>query len=202
MRAQQALKYLDDTTHYANVSHPALVILGNVALGESLYSEAQECFQESLSLVTHMPDIITRLYGCQGLAARGLKKDQQAQDYFYQALKGAVKLEHFFSFIHILPGIALLFADQGKVERAVEFYALACNYGIVANSKWFADIAGHEITQAAEKLPVAIAKTARARGRSLDLWETAKELLLELEEMGWASIDSEINIPTSGKINP
>ena len=85
-----------------------------------------------------------------------------------------------------LPGIALLFTDQGEIERAVELYALASTFGIVANSKWFADIAGDEITEAAEKLPADVIEAAKARGRELDLWQTAEELLAEMEEMGWS----------------
>jgi tetratricopeptide (TPR) repeat protein len=184
-RAQQSLKFLKEMTHYATDLYIAIAnaILGNVALGEGCYAEAQERFQESIP-VRMDPDITVRFLGCQGFAARGLKKNRQAQGYFYQALKGTVKLEHFFSFVHILPGIALLFADQGEVERAVELYALVCNYGIVANSKWFADIAGDEIAEMAEKLPVEVVEAAQARGQALDLWKTAKGLLVELEELG------------------
>jgi tetratricopeptide (TPR) repeat protein len=186
--AQRALKIFREMTHYSMSFHIAVAIgiLGNVALGEGCYVEAQECFQESIS-VGMDTDIKARLYGCQGFAARGLKKDRQAKDCFFQALKGVVKLEHFISFVHILPGIALLFADQGEIERAVELYALVCNYGIVANSKWFADIAGDEIAMKADELPVEVAEAAKARGRQLDLWETAGKLLVELEEMGWGN---------------
>jgi hypothetical protein len=73
------------------------------------------------------------------------------------------------------------------VERVVELYALASTYGVVVNSKWFDDIAGNEIAVAAESLPVEVVKAAKARGRELDLWETAGKLLVELEEMGWGN---------------
>ena len=109
----------------------------------------------------------------------------QAQGYFCQALGNATNRKEFLSLIHALPGIALLIADQGETERAVELYALASTYGIVANSKWFDDIAGNEIATMAEDLPVEVVKAAKARGRKLDLWETAQELLVELEELGW-----------------
>jgi hypothetical protein len=33
--------------------------------------------------------------------------------------------------------IALLLTDQGEQERAVELYALALRYPVVANSRWF-----------------------------------------------------------------
>ena len=67
----------------------------------------------------------------------------------------------------------------------MELYALASTFGIAANSKWFADIAGDEIAKVAEGLPNEVVETAMARGRKLDLRETAKELLVQLEELGW-----------------
>jgi hypothetical protein len=68
---------------------------------------------------------------------------------------------------------------------------LAATQGIVANSKWFADIAGDQIAEAAEGLPVEVADAAKARGRALDLWETVAGLLEELEKLGWRSTDQQ-----------
>jgi hypothetical protein len=120
-----------------------------------------------------------------GYAARVLSQIAQAQRHFLEALRLGMQHEHFLPLIHALLGIALLFVDQGDSERAVELYALASAFGIVANSKWFADIAGDEIAAMAEKLPVEVVEAAKERGRELDLWETAEELLAELEEAGW-----------------
>ena len=96
-----------------------------------------------------------------------------------------IETENYLCLTATLPGIALLFADQGQVERTVELYALATTQGYVANSKWFDDIAGDEIGAVAAGLPAEVAEAAKARGRGLDLWETAAELLVELEELGW-----------------
>ena len=105
-------------------------------------------------------------------------------------------LEDFPGLIHTLPGIALHFADQGNFERAVELDALATTFEIVANSKWFDDIAGDEIAAMAEALPVEIVEAAKVRGQELDLWETAEKLLFELEELGWGSDQGELCSPT------
>ena len=51
----------------------------------------------------------------------------------------------------------------------------------VGNSVWFADVVGNEITAAAESLPPEVVAAAKDRGRARDLWETARELLAELE---------------------
>ena len=81
-----------------------------------------------------------------------------------------------------LSGIALLLADGGQEERAVEVYTLAARTPFVANSRWFEDIAGREIAAAALALPPEVAAAAEARGRVRDLWATVEELLVELVE--------------------
>ena len=65
------------------------------------------------------------------------------------------------------------------MERAVELYATASCHGIVANSRWFEDVAGKHIAAAAQSLPPEVVAAAQERGRARDLWETARELLDE-----------------------
>jgi hypothetical protein len=86
----------------------------------------------------------------------------------------------FFPLIYGLPAAALLLADRGEVERAVEAYALASRYPFVANSRWFEDVAGQHITAVAATLPPDIVAVAQERGRTRDLQATVAELLAEL----------------------
>jgi hypothetical protein len=81
-----------------------------------------------------------------------------------------------------LTGMALLLADQGDIERAIEIYALALQNGHVANSRWYEDVAGRYIATVANTLSPEVVAAAQARGRARDLWATAKELLAELEK--------------------
>ncbi len=74
----------------------------------------------------------------------------------------------------------MLLADEGQYERAVEVYALASRYPGVANSRWYEDVAGHEIAAAAAALPPDVVAAAQERGRARDLWATVKELLEDL----------------------
>jgi hypothetical protein len=83
-----------------------------------------------------------------------------------------------------LPQAALLLADRGQTERAVELYALAARHPFVANSRWFEDVAGREIAALAESLPPDVVAAAQERGRGRDLWATVRELLIELEGEG------------------
>jgi hypothetical protein len=81
-----------------------------------------------------------------------------------------------------LSGIALLLADEGQIECAIELYALASRYPFVANSHWFADVAGNQLTAATASLPEAVVTAARHQGRARDLMATVEELLTELCE--------------------
>ena len=76
-----------------------------------------------------------------------------------------------------LPAAALLLADAGQRERAVELYALASRFGFVANSRWYKDVAGKQIAAVAATLPPDVVAAARERGRARDLWATAQQLL-------------------------
>ena len=177
--------------HYMDRSWTAGVkdILGRAALAEGAYAEAEDWFQECDAVFREFYNPgdaanYAQNLTCLGLANRGLKRPAQAQGYLYRALQVAIEYESYLAIYHILPGIALLYVDQDQVERAVEIYVLAATQGIVANSKWFDDIAGDEIAAAAEELPPEIVETAKARGRGLDLWETAGVLLNEFNALG------------------
>ena len=78
-----------------------------------------------------------------------------------------------------LPGAALLLADQGQADRAVELYALCCRYPMIGNSRWYADVVGKHIASATEGLPADVVAAAQERGRSGDLWATVDALLAE-----------------------
>lgn len=162
----------------------AIEILGSINLVERSFNKASERFQECLQ-VTHLTDGVGKARACLGYAARGLKEASQARSHFWDALALSIQATRFLPLIYTIPGIALLYIDQGKVEQAVELYALASKLDIVANSKWFAGIAGDEIAAVAQKLPACVVKAAKARGRAQDLWETGQKLLEELEKQGW-----------------
>jgi hypothetical protein len=79
-----------------------------------------------------------------------------------------------------LPSAALLLVEQGENERAVEQYALALRFPLVANSHWSADVEGKQITAAASTLPGERVAVPEQRGQARDLEATAAELLAEL----------------------
>jgi tetratricopeptide (TPR) repeat protein len=80
-----------------------------------------------------------------------------------------------------LPVAALLAVDDEQPERAIELYSLARQFGHIRNSRWFADAACRELDEVCASLPPDKARAAEARGREMDVWETAAELLREMD---------------------
>jgi hypothetical protein len=76
--------------------------------------------------------------------------------------------------------MALLLAGEGEIERAVELYALASWYPLVAESRWFTDVVGKQIAAAADTLPAGRVAVLEQRGRTRDLEASVEELLTEL----------------------
>jgi hypothetical protein len=71
-------------------------------------------------------------------------------------------------------------AGEGEIERAVELYARASRYPLVAKSRWFADVAGDTLAEVAAALPAERVAVLEESGRTRDLEATVAELLSEL----------------------
>jgi tetratricopeptide (TPR) repeat protein len=156
--------------------------LGCVALAGEKYVEAQQLLQKSVTVyqeISQREDLGWALAGL-GIAAHRLGKLRQAEEHLYQALRTAIEIRAFLPLMFALPATALLLADRGEKERAMELYALASRYPYVANSRWFEDVAGKYIAAIAVTLPPDVVTAAQERGKARDLWETAAELLDEL----------------------
>ena len=76
--------------------------------------------------------------------------------------------------------MALLLADEGQAEQAVELYASVSRYPLVANSRLLADRAGPQMAAVTARLPPDTAAAAQARGRARDLEVVMAELAAEL----------------------
>ena len=157
--------------------------LGCVALARESYAQAQEWLQGSAAMLrdTGVQDMLSTVLACLGYAVRGLGQQTQAERCLAEALQMAVRLRTYGAVMFVLVGTALLLCDQGEVERAVELYALASCRPLVANSRWFEDVAGQHIAVVAAALPPEVVAAAQDRGRARDLEATVAELLVELE---------------------
>jgi hypothetical protein len=71
---------------------------------------------------------------------------------------------------------AYLTATQGELEQGLTLYAVAQQNPFIANSRWMADVVGERITAVTQTLSSETIATAQAKGKTLDMWQTAKSL--------------------------
>jgi len=117
------------------------------------------------------------------LAAQGLGDISGARKHLCHALELAEEAGVVPPLPWALPATALLLAGEGEHERAVELYALAFRYPLVAKSRWVADVVGKQIiTAVANMLPAEQVAIQQERGRARDLETTTAELLVVLGE--------------------
>jgi predicted ATPase/tRNA A-37 threonylcarbamoyl transferase component Bud32 len=160
----------------------ALWFLGQALLALEAYAEVQRLLQESVTRFRESGSQaeVGLVLGTLGHTQYRLGNISQAQQHLSEALRIANRIRVFSPLHAALPVIALLLADQGDVERAVELYALVSHYPAVANSRWFYDTTGWHIAAVASTLPPDVFAAAQERGKARDLWTTTEELLVEL----------------------
>jgi hypothetical protein len=107
---------------------------------------------------------------------------ETTRDNLSKIIDFGINRRNFLLLLTRLPIASLLLIKLGQIIRAIEIYTLLCQYPYVRNSQWFADVFGKHIEKAAQSLPPDVVETAKARGRELDIWETAESLLKELNE--------------------
>jgi tetratricopeptide (TPR) repeat protein len=180
--ARKALEVAREMRSWRNIGY-ALCVLGSIEMVEGTYTEARRLLQESIVAYreTGTWQELQSALACAGYTARELGQLAQARRHLCEALRIGTETGAFFPLITALPVTALLLADRGEPERAVELYALASRYLYVANSRWFEDVAGKHIAATAATLPPDVVVAAQERGQALGLDETVKKLLVELE---------------------
>lgn len=97
------------------------------------------------------------------------------------ALDNGVTHGYYYSFCAGLGVLALILAEAGELERAVELYATATAHPGAGNSHFFNDILGKPIAAQAENLPAETVQAARARGRNRELEAAGQEYLAKLK---------------------
>jgi predicted ATPase/DNA-binding SARP family transcriptional activator len=176
-----------DLIRYRSLNHKwyiafTLFNLGRIALVEGDAAQAQDHFQESVSLLLEMGDrpLLPDVLLCQAFVQRQLGRRQQAMQVIRQGLTIAMEGTLLKPMRFELPAMAILCLDAGEKERAIELYAAARQSPYIANSRWFEAIVGQEIAQATAALPPTVVAAAEARGWARDLRQAAADLLAEL----------------------
>jgi len=164
----------------------ALVLLAQVEIALGNYLAAKERLQECDRLCAFQP-VSKPTYGAGndlywGFIAAASGDTAAAHQHIRAELEMAVQLKRRLFLANALAGIALLYAAENEAAAALESYALAQQHPFVANSGWYEDVVGRHITEIATTLPTEVVEAAQNRGESLDLWETAQKLVVELRE--------------------
>jgi DNA-binding CsgD family transcriptional regulator/tetratricopeptide (TPR) repeat protein len=160
----------------------ALMYLGNTTFVEGDFAEAKRCLLESATVWENLKHFLQALLDailCYVLRAEGDEK--MARNYLQSALRSGIESRYIPPIIYCLPAAALLAADDGHPRKAVELYGLAQQFGHIRNSRWFEDVACRELDEVRASLPPDIVYAAEARGREVDVWDTAGSLLRELD---------------------
>ncbi|RIK44298.1 MAG: hypothetical protein DCC55_03015 [Chloroflexi bacterium] len=168
----------------------ATALLGQAAIVESTYALAEQWLEESKGIfqAIRQPVKLTRVLASLGCAACATSQHSRARRYLSELLRVVAEREDFDALLEALPLAALLLANQGQHEWAVEVYTAALRYPFIANSCWFADVAGRVIQAAQSHLPPAVAHKAREKGQA---WEI-RELVVELQSSAWLQTASDV----------
>jgi ATP/maltotriose-dependent transcriptional regulator MalT len=159
---------------------------GLIALSEKRYDVAQQKLQASLigfqEAKNQFHQYITIAY--LGMAEFHLGNVDAAHQHLLSALRLTMTDAHTHVFLiqSALYLAALHLIHRAAIGRAIELYGLLSHLWLAGEPRLYHDIVGQYIDTAASALPAVDVTTAQERGRTFDLWATAKAMLVELEE--------------------
>jgi predicted ATPase/DNA-binding SARP family transcriptional activator len=181
VRVENSLLSFSETSSQ-RLSALAFLFLGMLELADRDYVNAQCLLREAADLFEEirLHDELGIAKASQGYLARALGQPAQARGYLCEALRLGVDVHAHGLIIMAIPAAALLLADAGRVERAVEIYAMAIQDPYISKSRFYEDIVGQHIAAVTATLPPDVVAAAQERGRALDWWQTAEALLREL----------------------
>jgi DNA-binding SARP family transcriptional activator/predicted ATPase len=159
-----------------------LRLLGCLELAQGVPATAHQILEEGAAVYREVgpKDDLGLALACLTIAARRLEDTPGSRQQLCHALEIAQESGTVLPLLWALPATALLLASTGENEQAIELYALASRYPLVAKSRWFADVVGNQVTAIAAALPAERVTALEERGRTRDLEATAAELLTEL----------------------
>jgi len=160
----------------------AHLLLGCVALVRKENDQALGSLRESIATyrASGQRYQLSVALAALGMATVGLGERSEALRVLSEALQIVAETGSFLALGWAIPGVVTLLLDEGQLELAVEFYAMASSrYPFVRASHWFEDVVGQHVAAAAAALPPAVVEAAHARGEVRDPAETVRELLVE-----------------------
>jgi tetratricopeptide (TPR) repeat protein len=157
----------------------ALNLLAQLDLLEDQTEAALERLQEALETLKGYKQVFFASTPLTVLSYVFLRQNQpdQAEAQLRSSLQEAIRLGSFHGAVNALPALALLEAAQGKQEQAIKVYEIALQFPYIANSKWFEEAAGKQISALKARLPVDQVDGPVERGSSLEMWHVIKDWL-------------------------
>jgi hypothetical protein len=104
-----------------------------------------------------------------------------------EALRLAVEQHNVVTLSLALPACILPLVAAGKAERAAELFALGSAMPLWHASQPMARYLSRLLAALSATLSPEALAAAMERGRGLEMWETGRALLAELEVLGWGS---------------
>ncbi|MDE3090817.1 MAG: tetratricopeptide repeat protein, partial [Chloroflexota bacterium] len=152
--------------------------LAEYGLGDSRH--ANQLMSQAVGKLRQInqPIEIARALANWGITWRALGEADKAWEIACESLKLASEIDIWYALVDSLPLFAVLLADRGHVERAVEIYAMLRRFAYF-RVRFLEDFYGRVVDDAAASLPAEVVAVAQARGQSLDIHETARELVIE-----------------------
>jgi DNA-binding SARP family transcriptional activator/predicted ATPase len=160
-----------------------LAMLGCVALAQGEVSQALTAMQEGVSLyrIMQFSGELGMALGGLALAQRGVGQAEPARAALQEALRIAVETKSRFTLLTLCAALVVLLLYAGKVELALQAYISARLIPMIANSRWFDDIAGSELLAKSELLSPEARQAAEQRGRGMDFIDLAAAVLAEMQ---------------------
>lgn len=160
----------------------AQLALAWVALAEQQYSQAEPLLVRAAALfdAQNMPSGKGEAFALRTYVAWAAGNPSDARNDLRCALRVAVDHRHILPLAFALPAAALAVGAAGRTERAAELYALAQQQPYVGRSLLFAKTVEPSILALLSPLRPAQMAAAQDRGRLLDPWQTAQQLLQDI----------------------
>lgn len=156
---------------------------GQVYLISADWDKAEQELRRYLDLCRSLPrlDMLGQPLALLGYIAYRRGDQAGALDCLEQALINGLEKGFFWVFMLALSVIAIMLAEAGDLEQALELYATVTDHPCAGNAKWFEDVFGKPLSALAAGLPVELIAAAQERGRGRKLAEVGKDYLKNLK---------------------
>ncbi|MBN2394550.1 MAG: hypothetical protein JXR84_27715 [Anaerolineae bacterium] len=164
----------------------AFFVLGFLATARQEYARAQEWLMKSIALFQGHSGggevEMTRTWLALTLWMQGERAEARAQCITILEAYIQQNVAPFTVRITTLTIMVLVCLDTGMYEKAIELYAFAHIFPMLANISWLDNIMREPLVNATASMPPKVVAAAQTRGRKRDLQATIEELLEVLAE--------------------